>query len=217
MLDYNKLVVCARSLHQPEYTVIRRALEKRFSKNQIRTLFESQDQIASEGGLDECLKQYDGPTYGGIEGEFLDDVTYLPDPSEIDRTKKAFYVFDDVILSSQSPIEKFYTRGRHYGADCIYISQNFFLLPRRTIRQNSNIFFIFPQDHRSLTSMYYDLCSADNITLDSFRKFCLYCWSRPFNFVTIDLTKDVNLGKYRQNLQTYWSPLLDGSLTPNLV
>ena len=208
LLDYEKLVICARSLHQPEYTVIRRAIDKKFSKNQIRTLFEMQREIQDEGGLDKVFDDYTGPSFGGISGEFHDSVFSLPDPSDIVRTKKSFYLFDDVILSCQNPIEKFFCRGRHNGVDCIYITQNFFKLPRQTIRENSNIFFIFPQDYRSLTCIYYDLCSSD-ISLDSFRRFCKFVWQKPFNFVTIDLTKDVNLGRFRRNLSDYWSPLLD--------
>ena len=53
-------------------------------------------------------------------------------------------VFDDVLLRKQaSNFDLFFTRGRHNNNDFHYISQNYFHLPRKTIRNSSNINILF--------------------------------------------------------------------------
>ncbi len=209
LLDYNHLVICARSLDQPEYRAIRLGLEKHLSKSQIRALFQSQNEIQRQGGLEAALHNYEGSVYGGLTGEFHRRVSQLPDPSSVDETKKSFYLFDDCILEKQSLIKSFFSRGRHHGIHCIYISQNYFLLDRRSIRENSSIFFIFRQDFRSISHIYNDHVASDQISLDRFRDFCNYCWSKPHSFLTIDLTRSPDLGKYRRGLFEFWTPSLD--------
>ena len=71
LLDYNNLVICARSLSQPEYNAIRLGIEHNLSKKQIRSLFESQNDIRQLGGLQQALSQYDGPRYGDLTGSFM--------------------------------------------------------------------------------------------------------------------------------------------------
>ena len=92
----------------------------------------------------------------------------------------------------------------------IKVSQSYFRLPRQTIRENSNIFFIFPQDSKNHVHIYRDLCAIDRICYSIFQKFCTDVWRTKYNFVTVDLTKPCNLGKYRKNLNEYWSPKYDG-------
>ena len=43
MLDYDTLTVCGKSLHQPEYRIMKRAFEKGLSKKQVNAIFENQD------------------------------------------------------------------------------------------------------------------------------------------------------------------------------
>ena len=212
LLDYNNLVICARSLSQPEYQAIRLGIENNLSKKQIRSLFEAQDDIRQLGGLSQALSQYEGPRYGNLTGAFYDSPAKLPDPSSNDGNIKSFFLFDDVILDSrQDLIKSIFARGRHHNIHCVYISQNYWLLDRRSIRENSSIFFIFKQDFRSITHIYHDHVASDDIELQSFRKFAQHCWSEPYSFMTIDLTRDRDCGKYRRNLTEFWCPILDNS------
>ena len=95
--------------------------------------------------------------------------------------------------------QKLITRGRHNNCDTIYISQNYFRLPRQTIRENANFIILFPQDAKNLTHIYADHCDGD-MSIEEFKKFCRRVWSTAkHNFVTIDLTSDKLNGKYRQN------------------
>ena len=204
LLDYDTLMVCGRSLKQPEYEVMRCGFDKNLSKKQIACLFEHQERF---GDVEEFLEQYDGDCKGGIEATFHDDVNAIPDPSEWDPEKKNLIVFDDIMLGPQSTPEKYYTRGRHSGVDSFYIAQSYFPLPRRTVRENSDIFFFFRQDNKNLSHIFQDHCAIDGITFDLFRNFCNTVWNEDkHNFVTIDLTRTPADGKYRKNLSGFWRP-----------
>lgn len=55
-----------------------------------------------------------------------------------------------------------------------------------------------------------DHCATDEITFETVRNFCNDVWNEiNHNFIAIDLTKPVNLGKYRKNFNYYWSPKYD--------
>ena len=207
MLDYDTLMICGKSLHQPEYRVMRGAFDKNLSKSQVARIFEYQNVLDEYGGVDEYLEQYDGKCKGGIEAVFNDDVTTIPDPNTLDPERKNLIIFDDIMLGPQSTPEKYYTRGRHNGVDAIYIAQSYFPLPRTTVRENANIFFFFKQDNMNLVHIYQDHCAVDGIPLDVFRNFCNSVWNEDkHNFVTIDSTRPPNRGKYRKNLSQFWTP-----------
>ena len=56
MMDYEKLMVCGKSLHQPEYKAIELELGKGLSKNQVRTIFRRQEDVMAGGGVWESIK-----------------------------------------------------------------------------------------------------------------------------------------------------------------
>ncbi|MDP7127189.1 MAG: hypothetical protein QGI00_06150, partial [Candidatus Marinimicrobia bacterium] len=98
-----------------------------------------------------------------------DDLDLIPDPSEFDESKKNVLVLDDVLLGPQNKIEDMYTRGRHNGVDTFYLAQNYFKLPRQTIRENANFIVLFPQDMKNLNHIYNDHCSGDGISCSQFQ------------------------------------------------
>ena len=50
-------------------------------------------------------------------------------------------VFDGVLDTSQKVIDPFFTRGRHNDLDVYYLSQSYYDLPEKTIRNNKFNFF----------------------------------------------------------------------------
>ena len=204
VMDYNKLMVCGRSLHQPEYEVIRSGFDKGLSKNQVRTLFRKQDGIMEQGGVDKVLSTVD-ICKGGINASFFNDVEMIPDPTEHDASQRNLLVLDDVMLGPQNKVEAYFTRGRHNNVDVIYITQSYFRLPRHTIRENANLFIFFAQDGKNLVHIFHDHCSGDGISFDLFSAMCNDWWRQgKHNFITIDLSKPVNDGKYRKNFDMIW-------------
>ena len=67
-------------------------------------------------------------------------------------------VFDDVLGSSNSRIlDQFFIRGRHNNLDIYYLSQSYFNLPKRTIRDNSNEIILFNQTLKDIEHIYRDV------------------------------------------------------------
>ena len=67
-------------------------------------------------------------------------------------------VFNDVLGSSNSRfIDQFFIRGRHNNLDIYYLSQSYFDLPKRTIRNNSNKIILFNQTLKDIEHIYRDV------------------------------------------------------------
>ena len=111
---------------------------------------------------------------------------------------KGSVVFFDGMLGAKnsSQIDEFFTRGRHEDLDVYYISQSYFALPRRSIRNNSDRLILFKQTLRVVQSMYHDIGAFDMI-YDEFKEMRRVAWSEKFKYLCIDMTKTENEGKYR--------------------
>ena len=213
-LDYNNLIVFGNSLHQPEYRVIGKGFEKGLSKAQVLNLFQNQN-LLNQAGISplQAIEEYEGGEKKNIDVSFYQDCEMIPDPSTLDPRIKHLLILDDCYLGSQSKASAFYSRGRHSNCDTIYISQNYFRLPRGCIRENANFFIIFKQDSKNVSHIHSDHCS--DIPLEEFRSFCDNVWQQPHNFITIDLTSALDNGRLRKNLDTFYIPnkLLNPGIT----
>ena len=204
-LDYDNLIVFGNSLHQSEYQIIKTGFEHGLSKEQIANVFRNQEQLL-EAGISpfRAIVEYTGPKDSNITPNFFTNCELIPDPSELDPEKKNLLILDDCYLGKQNKAEAYYSRGRHNNCDTIFLSQNYFRLPRQTIRENCNFLILFKQDTRNLTHIHADHCSE--ITLEEFRDFCNRVWKTKHVFVTIDLTSGMENGKFRKNLSTFYIP-----------
>ena len=63
---------------------------------------------------------------------------------------------------------------------------------------------MFPQNDKNLDHIYRDHCT--NITVEQFKSFCNLVWKNKYNFVTIDLTRTFDNGKYRKNFDRFFNP-----------
>ena len=207
-LDYDKLYVFGKSLFQPEYMLLKKAFEKKIPKELITRLFDHRDEIIKRGvspievvetWANELKEKSD------IECNFFESSDDVPDPRDLSPLNKNLMIFDDLLLERQNKCESFYVRGRHCNIDCFYLSQNYFKLPRQTIRENANFMCLFPQDKKNILHFYNDHVSGD-MSLDEFRQFCKKGWEKPYGFVVIDLTNDKNNGKYRHGFDTFYFP-----------
>jgi len=206
-LDYNHLYVFGLSLHQMEYKVLQKGFKIGLTKAQLTNLFANQNVLKEKKITPlEILSEYNGIRNGKIKADFFGDCSLIPDPADIDKNEKNLLILDDCILGKQRMAEAYYTRRRHNNCDTFYISQNYFLLPRQTIRENANFIILFPQDMKNLSHIHADHCATD-MTLDEFKKFCISIWNSPgYNSVVIDLTSNKMNGKYRKNLDTFYFP-----------
>jgi len=201
-LDYDKLIVYGKSLSQPEYSNMRKAFESGLSKRDILfDLFINSNEVVN---IDDLLKELKG-NHSDIDAEFIESDDDVCDPSELNANNKNLIIFDDLMLEKQKTCESYYARGRHNNADCFYLSQNYFKLPRQTIRENANFFCLFPQDAKNLSHIYQDHVASDMLASE-FKNFCYERWQKPHGFITLDLSSSKNNGRYRHGLDEFYIP-----------
>ena len=105
-------------------------------------------------------------------------------------------VFDDILgLSNSRFIDQFFIRGRHNNLDIYYLSQSYFDLPKRTIRNNSNKFILFNQTLKDIEHIYRDVAGYD-MNYDEFKELCRKSWDEDYNYLYIDRSKKRDRGKY---------------------
>ena len=204
-MDYDNLMVFGNSLHQSEYQIIKSGFEHGLEKEQIANVFMNQEQLL-EAGISpfRAIEEYTGPKNNDITANFFTNCELIPDPSELDQDKKNLLILDDCYLGKQNKPEAYYSRGRHNNCDTIFLSQNYFRLPRQSIRENCNFLMLFKQDTRNIKHIHADHCSE--IVFEEFRDFCNEVWKTRHAFVTIDLTSNIENGKFRKNLSTFYIP-----------
>ena len=115
-------------------------------------------------------------------------------------------VFDDILGSSNSRfIDQFFIRGRHNNLDIYYLSQSYFDLPKRTIRNNSNKIILFNQTLKDIEHICRDVAGYD-LNYDEFKELCRKSWDEDYNYLCIDRSKKRDQGKYciyNENERTY--------------
>ena len=106
-----------------------------------------------------------------------------------DRTIQDFQnccvVFDDMLDTSQKLIDPFFTRGRHNDLDVYYLSQSYFDLPKRTIRNNSNIIILFQQTLKDVQHIYTDIDGFD-MSYYEFKSLCKEAWRDKYKYLLIN-------------------------------
>jgi len=201
--------VFGKSLFQPVYQILKKAFDEKLSKDANLRLFNCQDYIrklglSSNWAIEELAKESDNKN-SDIDWEFFESKDDVPDPRELNSDKKNLMIFDDLQLDKQNMREKYYARGRHNNVDCFYLAQNYFKLPRKTIRENANFFCLFPQDMKNILPIYYDHVSMD-MPMEKFKRSCKAVWRGLHGFVVIDHSSQKNNGKYRRGLDEFYIP-----------
>ena len=116
-----------------------------------------------------------------------------------DRTIQDFQnccvVFDDMLDTSQKLIDPVFNRGRHNDLDVYYLSQSYFDLPKRTIRNNSNVIVLFQQTLKDMQHIYTDIAGFD-MSYDEFKELCREAWRERYNYLLINRLEDKNGKKY---------------------
>ena len=107
----------------------------------------------------------------------------------LNEYENGIIVFDDILGSSNSRfIDQYFIRGRHNNLDIYYLSQSYFDLPKRTIRNNKNKKILFNQTLKDIEHIYRDVAGYDMI-YDEFKKLCRKSWEEDYNYLYIDRFK----------------------------
>ena len=142
-----------------------------------------------------------------LRRRFFETASDVPDPRELNPEDKNLMIFDDLLLEKQNKCESYYIRGRHSNVDCFYLSQNYFKLPRQTIRENANFICLFSQDKKNINHIYSDHV-GDDMPKDEFRKFCYKCLLKPFGFALSILRVKKMMESIGKGLITFLFPLI---------
>ena len=103
-------------------------------------------------------------------------------------------------------VQAMFKRSRHNNLSIFIISQDFYELPKKTIRAHGNIYLIFkPNIFRDVLNLYQEKSSTDK-TLNEFRFLTTTCWNEKYQHFTIDMTKDKFCGCYRLGLNSIFIP-----------
>ena len=87
-------------------------------------------------------------------------------------------------------VQVMFKRSKHNISSIFIISQDYYEIPKRTIRANGNIYHVFkPKNFRDVQSLYQDKASLD-MTLNEFKYLTSTCWNEKSQLLTIDMTKD---------------------------
>ena len=99
-----------------------------------------------------------------------------------------------------------FKRSRHNQLSFFIISQDYYGLPKKTIRANGDFYDVFkPNTFLDVRNIYHDKASMD-MTLDEFKYLTSSCWNEKYQPHTIDTTKDKYQGRYRLGLNSIFAP-----------
>ena len=129
LLNYDKLYVFARSLHQ----CLMNGFENKLHKLDIQDMLSVGDLIRKEkSSIKEVgvgLREHNdenGIEPSTIKAEFYSSSDEILDPAGLDRSARNLMVFDDIMTNKKhTAAENYYTRGRSYNCDSIYLAQNY--------------------------------------------------------------------------------------------
>ena len=103
-------------------------------------------------------------------------------------------------------VQAMFKRYRHNILSIFIISQDYYELPKKTIRANGIIYHIFkPNNFLDVRIIYQDKALMD-MTLDEFKELTSTCLNKNYQTLTIDMTKDKYTGRYRLGLNSIFVP-----------
>ena len=88
---------------------------------------------------------------------------------------------------------------------CFNFAQNYFKLPRQTIRETANLICLFLQDMKNIDHISDDHVGSE-MTKEEFRQLCKTAWEKHHGFVITDLTSKKHDGKYRSEFDVFYIP-----------
>ncbi|VDI82630.1 Hypothetical predicted protein [Mytilus galloprovincialis] len=196
-LEYDRLYVFGKSLHQSIYQLLQQALGKGFPKEDIRERLQCKGK--SPHSFIDMVNALPPPRHPKrVDTFFFEQGSDVPDPQELDPNHKNLMVFDELMLSKQNTCENCYVRSRHNNVDCCVRSTS-----NCPDNRSENFICLFQQDAKNLDHNRHDHCN--DLTKEQFDALCKHSWSQPYGFVTIDLTSPKSAGKYRCKLDEFYN------------
>ena len=103
-------------------------------------------------------------------------------------------------------VQAMFEQSRQNSLSLFIISQDYYELPKKTIRANGNIYHLFKHNnYRDVQNLYQDKASTD-MALNEFKYLTSTCWNEKYQPLTIDMAKDKFCGRYRLGLNSIFVP-----------
>ena len=206
--EFDKIYIHSPTIHQPNYQKLIKCFQNFLPLNVIDNILQADIDLEDLDDIIEELVNDEDFITSEIEIEFYDNIDEMKDANEYDSEKHNVIILDDLSKDqlNDKKVQMLFKRGRHNNISVFVISHGFYELPKDTIRENSNIIHHFvTNNYCNVECIHRQLCSTD-LKIYEFKKFCHDCWQKDYNFITIDLTKNKNNGKYRRNLDILFLP-----------
>lgn len=131
---------------------------------------------------------------------FNDSTDFIP----LEQVKpRSIIIIDDLICADQTLMKEYFTQGRHWNLDIMYIIQSYAHIPKHTIREQANQLTLFKMDDLNLKHIYDDHLSCE-MSFSKFKELCQNCWSsHKFGFFSFFKDLDINEGRFRRGLTDY--------------
>ena len=200
--EYDKIYIYSPSLHQDLYQKLINYFSNCIPIHIIPNILNETDiDIVTEDIVNN--KDFEKSV---IEIETFDNIKELRFPQEYENN--SIIILDDLNEKeiNNEKIQAMFKRGRHNNLSIFIISQDYYELPKRTIRCNGNVFHLFkPNNYLDVRNIYQDKASME-MTLDEFKYLTSICWNKNYQPLTIDMTRDKYTGRYRLGLNSIFVP-----------
>ena len=206
--DFDKILMFSPTIHQPTYKTIIKCFSNFLPLNVIQNILQEQIHLDElDTTIEEIINDEDFES-SHIECESYDNIDELKDPQEYESDIQTVIILDDLNKQQlQDPgVQMLFKRGRHNNLSIFVISHGFYELPKDTIRENSSIIHHFITNNFANVECIHRQLASTDMVIKEFKQFCHEVWNDGYNFITIDLTKKKNDGKYRRNLNTLYLP-----------
>ena len=200
--DYNKIYIYSPSLHQDLYQKLIKCFSNYIPSHIIPNILNEAD---IDIVIEEIVNNKDFQK-SDTEIETYESIGELKFPQDYENNN--IIILDDLNEKeiNNEKIQAMFKRGRHSNLSIFLIGQDYYELPKRTIRANGNIFHIFkPNNFKDVLNLYQDRSSMD-MTLNEFKLLTPTCWNEKYQPLTIDMTKDKYQGRYRLGLNSIFVP-----------
>ena len=200
--EYDKIYIYSPSLHQDLYQKLIKCFSNYIPIHIIPN-------ISNENDIDIIIEEIVNNKdfqKSDTEIETYDNIEELKFPQEYDDG--GIIILDDRNEKEMNDprVQAMFKRSRHNNLSIFIISQDYYELPKKTIRANGNIYHIFkPNNFLDVRNIYQDKASMD-MTLNEFKYITSVCWSKNYQPLTIDMTKDKHQGRYRLGLNSIFVP-----------
>ena len=200
--EYDKIYIYSPSLHQDLNQKIIKSFSNYIPNHIIPNILNEED---IDIVIDEIVNNKDFEK-SNTEIETFDNMEELKYPQDYENI--SIIILDDLNEKeiNNDKIQAMFKRGRHINLSIFIISQDYYELPKRTIRANANIYHIFkPNNSRDVQNLYQDKASMD-MTLNEFKLLTSICWNEKYKPLTIDMTKNAYDGCFRLGLNSIFVP-----------